>query len=244
MSSTTDSYVTQITALAQSFKTPCAAAALFYWDDNHKHGLRVEATTIMKEFKDNVNFGRDPEGILFYNATSDFDDDGDVPYKVLYNSEDPKAIRIDFYPLGATQDASTRFASFLTKDTNSIETSCLADGTGNWNDLKIGTSFAKMHKITTSSTVTLQMQPINKQASFTLSDNTDKKAIDITGVFHYDLLSDLTGSSTANYDSDRLLFYPTNDKDTLTGVFFANDPIPIDDTHDSNPPTATWSNLN
>jgi len=104
----------------------------------------------------------------------------------------------------------------------------------------IGTSFAKMHKISSDKKVTLWIHPINKKATFDVSYD---DAIDITGVFHYNNLSDLTGSSIANYDSDRLLFYPTNDKNTLTGVFFANHPIPIDDTHDSNPPTATWADV-
>ena len=58
MSSTTDSYATQVSALAKDFSLCCAAAALFYWDDNHKQGLRVEATSIMREFVDGVPFGR------------------------------------------------------------------------------------------------------------------------------------------------------------------------------------------
>ena len=58
MTSIKDTYATQISALAKDFSLCCAAAALFFWDDNHNKGLRVEATSIMREFVDNVSFGR------------------------------------------------------------------------------------------------------------------------------------------------------------------------------------------
>ena len=53
-------YATQISTLAKDFPLCCAAAALFYVDadDDTKHGLRVEATAIMREFISNVKFGR------------------------------------------------------------------------------------------------------------------------------------------------------------------------------------------
>ena len=52
----------------------------------------------------------DPEGILFYTALSDLDSKaGKINYSVFYNSEKPRAIRIDF--LTTANDSSTRFAS-------------------------------------------------------------------------------------------------------------------------------------
>ena len=52
----------------------------------------------------------DPEGILFYTALSDLSSKaGTIYYSVFYNSEDPRAIRIDF--LTTKDDSSTRFAS-------------------------------------------------------------------------------------------------------------------------------------
>ena len=61
-----ESYASQISDLAKEFPLCCAAAALFYWNTDHpyatgedlKHGLRVEATAIMREFVDKVEFGR------------------------------------------------------------------------------------------------------------------------------------------------------------------------------------------
>ena len=58
MASTEDSYATQISALAKEFSLCGAASALFYWDDKHRQGLRIEADSIMKEFVDGIPFGR------------------------------------------------------------------------------------------------------------------------------------------------------------------------------------------
>jgi hypothetical protein len=57
MSETSETYVQQITDLASSFSKSCAAAALFYWGDFADRGLRIEASTIMKEFVNNIEFG-------------------------------------------------------------------------------------------------------------------------------------------------------------------------------------------
>lgn len=58
MASIEDSYATQVSTLAKEFSLCCAASALFYWDDKHKQGLRLEADSIMREFVDGVQFGR------------------------------------------------------------------------------------------------------------------------------------------------------------------------------------------
>ncbi len=58
MTEITTTHVDLLTGLAKSYKRSTPAAALFYWDDNNKHGLRIEAIEIMKEFVNNVHFGR------------------------------------------------------------------------------------------------------------------------------------------------------------------------------------------
>ncbi|KAI0260747.1 hypothetical protein BC834DRAFT_899056 [Gloeopeniophorella convolvens] len=244
MSLISDSFVKQFTELATAFETSCAAAALFYWGEGNDHGLRVEATAVMKEFVNNIEFGRDPEGYLFYNAPSDFNfdsDDDPVTYKVYYNSEKPMAVRVDFFAAGSTN----RFSSFISKDTKTIDSRLLRDGSGTWRDLKLGTSYAIMHKISTDTKVTLKMAPIGKEATFNVIDNSGRHAINISGIFHFNKQSALTSSSNdvANYDEDRLIFYPNNDHNLLTGVFFPNEPIPIDDHAATQPPSVSWIDL-
>lgn len=81
-------------------------------------------------------YRQDPEGLLFYHALSDMSSAaGTVSYSVFYNSESPRAIRIDFFAKKSDGNfSSTRFVSvcllftrgfrslttsvqFLTKDT-------------------------------------------------------------------------------------------------------------------------------
>ncbi len=50
----------------------------------------------------------DPEGLLFYNSTSDFEGGDNVKYKVFYNKEGLKAIKVDVY------SAEVTFASVRT----------------------------------------------------------------------------------------------------------------------------------
>lgn len=119
MTSTTENYSDQLKKYSEEFRTSCSAAALFYWGDGSQTGLRVEAPEIMQEFVDKVTFGRgnsipficglyadgppDPQGLLFYNETTDFDAQSDekISYKVFYHNEkfegdDMLTIRVDF----------------------------------------------------------------------------------------------------------------------------------------------------
>ena len=50
-------YVEQISELAETYRKTCSASALFYCAEGQPHGLRIECITIMKEFLDNVKDG-------------------------------------------------------------------------------------------------------------------------------------------------------------------------------------------
>lgn len=58
MTSITTSYSDLITKEATDYSKSTPAAALFYWGDGSARGLRVESIELMKEFFDNVDFGR------------------------------------------------------------------------------------------------------------------------------------------------------------------------------------------
>lgn len=111
------------------------------------------------------------------------------------------------------------------------------NSSGHWGDQQIGTCSANLYKVTSSKTLTLTLQPIGKTATFDIIDNSKRQNIgekaflshlrsplsvlyvaDINGVFHFSLLDDLKDTSVANYTSDRLLFYPSQNKDKLVGV--------------------------
>lgn len=54
-----NTFAEEIAALINQWDNFCPAAALFYWGKNSNDtGLRIEATEIMREFVDNIQFGR------------------------------------------------------------------------------------------------------------------------------------------------------------------------------------------
>jgi len=220
-----------------------------YEDKMSNQGLRIEAPSLMKEFTDHTQFGTDPEGLLFYHTDTDFDMDGlgDIKYKVFWNDETPRVVRIDFLP---PREGSTRFASFISRDTGKLGDDFYwqwsPTSSGQWQPAERTTSAAWLRKITgAGNTVALTIDSIHKSAVFTVPDET---AIAISGTFYFKDLCDLDGECVADYDADRLLFYPKKDLDKLIGVFFpkANGPgIPIDDQGidqwiPPTPPIANW----
>ncbi|KAI0259395.1 hypothetical protein BC834DRAFT_632282 [Gloeopeniophorella convolvens] len=260
------SFANQISDLATTFKASCAAKARFYWEDGNGRGLRLEATDVRKEFVETVEFGSGQEGFLFYNAPTDFDfdnDDGPITYRTYFNSENPMAVRMDFFAAAAANP----FSSFLSRDTDAIrgKTTDIPDGgSGKWQDLQPGTSFASLHKVSSSFEVVLKVPPIGKEAIFNVPDNSQGQSIgnstavlscaspdasssslDTPGVFRFVKLSELDSSvpSVVNYDGDRIIFYPGSDHSEFTGVFFPLEVLPIDNHLDGNPPSVTWHDL-
>lgn len=248
MSKTDESYVTQISKLAGTFKKSCGAAVLYYWGDGADHGLRLECITVMKEFLNNVKFGSDPEGLLFYNENSDFNFESDekVDYKTFYNTETPMVIRTEFY-LQSDSTEKKPFATFITNSdkTSRVIPSHLQNGSGIWQDLKIGINFCKIHKVTNDSTVTLRVLPLGKKVTFRVTDNSKQSKIETTGLLYCHNITDLQGSDAlVNYDDDRIIFYPAGGT-SYQALFFANERLLIDNQHqsDADRPKATWSSL-
>jgi hypothetical protein len=58
VTTTTTTYTKLYEARLEKYKNSEPAAALFYYDDSHNGGLRIEAPSIVREFVDNVAFGR------------------------------------------------------------------------------------------------------------------------------------------------------------------------------------------
>jgi hypothetical protein len=58
VTTTTETFTDIFTRLAKKYKNYAPAAALFYWDNDSTHGVRVEAPSILKEFVDNVAWGK------------------------------------------------------------------------------------------------------------------------------------------------------------------------------------------
>lgn len=110
----TETYAQLVSDRLAQYPVNCAAAALLYYDKDVQLGVRIEAPSIMKEFVDNVAFGRgtifksvkthltllsvDPEGILFFNDRDDFN--GPAYYNLFTNTgvaDDQRAIVVQFF---------------------------------------------------------------------------------------------------------------------------------------------------
>lgn len=133
VTTTTQTYTQLVEDRLSKYKNSAPAAALFYYNNGWDMGLRMEAPTIMKEFKDNVEFGRgafllqsyihsrfdtslaDPEGTLFFDDLGDLSNDPDdsndtTSYNVFYNvvnNTDDQAVVIQFFD---PNNSSTFFA--------------------------------------------------------------------------------------------------------------------------------------
>ncbi|KAH7874217.1 uncharacterized protein C8R40DRAFT_1171753 [Lentinula edodes] len=250
-----NTFAEEIAALINQWDNFCPAAALFYWGKNSNDtGLRIEATEIMREFVDNIQFGRDPEGWLFYGTPQDLDtDSGDtVYYRVYTNDESPMAIRIDFFGRDPNTPGIKPFAQFLTKDTAKIPIENIpADtGSGLWRKLSTGISSATVSKLTNDPTIKLSAHAIGKNLTFNLPDSSSfTHALHIDGAFHFQNIKDLNYNTLAitNYNTDRILYYDQKDSTKLIGVFYPSSdlfPDGFNNEGDVNPAIATCSDDN
>ncbi|KAJ3860145.1 hypothetical protein EV359DRAFT_85638 [Lentinula novae-zelandiae] len=238
-----NTFAEEIAALINQWDNFCPAAALFYWGKNSNDtGLRIEATEIMREFVDNIQFGRDPEGWLFYGTPQDLDtDSGDtVYYRVYTNDESPMSIRIDFFGRDPNTPGIKPFAQFLTKDTAKIPIEDIpADtGSGLWRKLSTGISSATVSKLTNDPTIKLSAHAIGKNLTFNLPDSSS---------FTHALHLNYNTLAITNYNADRILYYDQNDSTKLLGVFYPSSdlfPDGFNNEGDVNPAIATCSDDN
>jgi len=227
----------QVSDLIDNFEEYCGAACLLYIGTTGigtTRGVRIEAPFIAKEFVDNVHFGRDPEGLLFYDSLDDFPTDSSkYKYYSYKNTEDPPALRIEFFKKDGDKDIN--FTTFVSKDTKGVpskyfDSGTSQEGTGTWKDMKMASSYGELSKLTKGLQVTLTLKPIGKTLAFTLNDKAENKkhSIKATGTFTYPLLSDLTNSNdfVADFDTDRVVFYRKSKVNEMVGLFIASKPLP------------------
>lgn len=109
------SYGDLISNAAKQYLNYVPASALFS-NDSGVPGLLIESVELLKEFvSKGVEFGMGqlqsfyssrldvhhlsgPPGLLFYSSSSDLGSPTEAFYKVFYNDEHKRAIKVDFYP--------------------------------------------------------------------------------------------------------------------------------------------------
>jgi len=231
VTTTTETFTDIFTRLAKKYKNYAPAAALFYWDNGATHGVRVEAPSILKEFVDNVAWGKDPEGTLFFNEIKDLDndptDEDDYShYNVYYNTgvqASQQAVVVQFY----ADTQGSFFAEFVGKDPSRAVTYTLEARKGRFLPLNSGSASAHVKKKSSESKVIVKIAAIGKEVIFDLPNNFAAQDIDVWGNLTFKKLSDLKSGtlSVVNYNDDRILFYPTNGEQAMHAIF-----IPIETT--------------
>jgi len=219
----------------KTYNHSTAASALFFRNvDNYNRvhqALRVEVPGIGKEFTDNAEIGTDPDGIFYYNKTSDLS--GSAKAKVLKFTVDNKNyVRIKFYPSNLTE--SDTYAEFVAEDPDgAVDATGMVNYTkdgrdGTWRDLNVGSANAVVRKLAATLDITLTADSISKKATLTLADTVANKnlVVDVKGTLYFKKVDDLTSTEAgyASYNNDRIVFY----EDDFTGKDFAGYFIPFD----------------
>ncbi|KAN0129329.1 hypothetical protein V8E53_012813 [Lactarius tabidus] len=117
--------------------------------DTAHQAARVEVPGLGIEFTDNANIGKDPDGLLYYDAATDMSGDAKAKVlKVTFIAEDP----------------------FATVDAAGLNRS-VRDGY--WTPLNIGTANAAIYKRTSEQKMTPTADSISKKATMNYSGHFD-----------------------------------------------------------------------
>ncbi|KAJ3515027.1 hypothetical protein NLJ89_g2021 [Agrocybe chaxingu] len=223
------------------------ASALF-WTQHGQHAMRLEVPSLMREFKDKMTVGRDPEGYLFYNHVEDLDLERGTRYIMFpntYRTKQDHAVVVQFFH----NDPSKCYAQFIAKDENLTVDYCIDNGNvGEWTQLVQGCSHAKIRKYSDENTVTLTAAPIGKKATFQL--NNDQNIPETWGELIFKHISDLnTPGGTkgfVDFTPDRVLFYPKQMNPEFTAIFIPSEAIEKPaalGTASVETQTVEWSNI-
>jgi hypothetical protein len=212
---------------SRSYNHETAAEALFFKNTTVNgsvhQAIRVEVPELGIEFTDNAYIGKDPEGLLYYDAASDMS--GDAKAKVLKVTVNGKNyVHIKFY----TSSESETYSEFIAEDPFATVDAAGLNGSvrdGNWTSLNIGTSNASIYKKTSEAKITLTADSISKKATMNYSGHFD---VDVKGTLFFKKYVDLTSTKArfASYNNDRIVFYEND----YTGRDFVAYFIPFEGT--------------
>ncbi|KAH9980429.1 hypothetical protein BJV74DRAFT_857028 [Russula compacta] len=175
--------------------------------------LRLQAIEIMQQFVGDVNFGRDPKGLLFYNSQGDFDV-GLADFRYWKHGTGPiVTIQTDFHEVGLP----TPFARFIARvDTTQYRLPQLAavTGQGDWSPFEAALTQTRVVRVHGSTRLNLRFMPIRKRVYFDVGGT---GRINSTGVLIFRDIGRLQRDQPngqpliADYASDRVVFRARGD---------------------------------
>ncbi|PPQ65515.1 hypothetical protein CVT24_010811 [Panaeolus cyanescens] len=244
MATTTD-FPERIRDAAKQFRSECTAWTQFRLEPNGKINIRLQAPDIMQQFVGDVEFGRDPKGLLFYNnAASDFAmRDHDFQYTKLGNGP-WKTVIVDFYETEDT-DVVARFIARVDTSKYSIPgEGTTRRGNGKWSKFPGATAQTTVIRGEGRNRLYLQFPALKKYVYFKTTGTTaiEKKS----GVLifkDYNMLQDFVDNRAVLADcaSDRIVFRTERSTDSVVvALFIPNEPLTLGPSTNDAPSPTTW----
>ncbi|KAI0275512.1 hypothetical protein BGY98DRAFT_992371 [Russula aff. rugulosa BPL654] len=223
------SYAHQLSEAAKVYHSSCTAYASFRATHHGYIALHVQSPEIMMQFVGDVDFGKDPKGLLFYRSNLKWPTDLSTYTIFYYGNSDSEStsspvVRVDFYESGKAGKL-TPFARFLAN----------AELEGKWAQLKAASCPMRLTRTSNHNMINLGSHSIYKQAYFTCHAN--------VGISHLGFLffTDLWKLKTkpngrencvANYTSDRIVFHIEGKPDDVVARVSPGLPCPYIDFFD------------
>jgi len=176
--------------------------------------VHIQAPEIMMRFTGQVEFGKDPKGILFYES---FSNASVTPFTVRYFNGPGawKTVRVDFFELQDRPSPTPKtLARFLAKvDTRKYKLPPIRPGPsqGRWSRLKAATSRVDVLRQQDEAELSLQFEPLHREVFF---NTTAGESIDASGTLIFSDLAKLRDypleddrRMLVNYGPNKIVFY-------------------------------------
>ncbi|PPQ65516.1 hypothetical protein CVT24_010812 [Panaeolus cyanescens] len=226
---------------AEVFRSECTAWTQVRWEGRDIK-VRLQAPDIMQQFIGDVEFGKDPEGLLFYNnAASDFAmRDHDFDY-TKHGTGQWRTFVLNFYEV----DDKKPVARFIARvDTNKypIPGESFARGKGRWSKFPAATAQTTAVRGEGRNRLYLQFPALRKYVYFqTSSSQAIEEKPGVVIFKDYDMLQDTVNNRAvvADYANDRIVFHTEGDKSTVVALYIPNEPLVVGSAG-ARPPSTTW----
>jgi hypothetical protein len=226
---------------AETWSNDCSAFVQIRNDSNTMK-LRLQAIEIMQQFVGDVQFGKDPKGILFYNNAGDFlIGYAEVRY-YKHGTGSNVTIQADFHESRMPRPFA-RFLARVNTQLYPLPVWATATGSGNWSAFRAATSETDVLRIGGSPRLNLRFRAIGKSVHFDTA-RTDHIS-NVMGLLIFrdiERLRDMVDNQpcVADYAPDRIVFHPRGlsaDKDVVA-LFLPSVPLLVGTT--AQPPTTRW----
>ncbi|KAF9054685.1 hypothetical protein BJ165DRAFT_1523175 [Panaeolus papilionaceus] len=240
-------YPALIMEAAKTFANQCGAHAQVQLVEQEMK-LCVQAPRIMQQFMGDVDFGKDPAGLLFYNNTElDFSVPDQAFRYTAYGAGPWITVQIDFFT-GSDDGSGDHFLSRFIARVKSESYAYLSrqgeSGRGNWSKFSAGTAQGITIRAEGRPRIYLQLPALRKYVFFETKDSSPIE--EKSGIFifkNYATLQDKVREEVvlASWSDDRITFYVKGHPETIVGLYLPDVAIGISKME--LPVTTSWRTI-